>query len=84
MDAKEDYKLKRINYYGETGVLVKVLILHYGDFLLKQKNKTARIHRINKLEMLNLNNNSISTLEFLSNHPKVKLSEFNQKNHIGN
>ncbi len=85
VDVKEGYKLKKINYYEETGVLIKVLILHYGDFLLKQKNKTARMHRINKLEMFNLNNNSISILEFSSNQPKVKLSDnLFKKSHMGN
>ena len=74
VSEKNNYALKRIDYFDRAGVLIKSMELTENDFpvITSDEKKTVRKYLI-KWQMMDMSKGTISVLEFLVNDQKVKL-----------
>ena len=74
LDTKNDFELKRIDYYDRDGVLLKSLKVTFSRIpVRKAKDKTINTMIASKLEMMHMGEGTISVLEYLINDQTAKL-----------
>ncbi len=74
VDNKDNFKVKRIDYYDSAGVLMKSMLVKHDKIPVKQARKqTVSKAYATKLEMMDMSKGTISILEFLLNDKTAKL-----------
>lgn len=74
VDPKDNYHLKRIDYYDTAGVIMKSLEVQRAKFPVKEANGSQIIiDRINRWDMMDMSRGTVSTIEFFSNDKTARL-----------
>lgn len=76
VDPDKDYRVARIDYYANNGVLWKNLNVYYKDLPVRKKSKIFLLKSVAAhLEMADLSSGTITNLEMLLNDKNIRIDE---------